>query len=308
MSELKDIDRINAFSKRELTEEEVYIFTLTLCDNDIDRDYECFSLDALKQLKELFIGKTGIFDHSMKSADQKARIFDTYIEKSDDELTAYGDGLYRLKARAYMLRNDENKTLIDEIEGGIKKEVSVSCSMEKAVCSVCGKDRRSERCGHIGGKSYGGKLCYTTLSDASDAYEFSFVAVPAQRRAGVTKSYYSKEVNALDDIIKAVRSDCEKLELNAAQLKQLNCYINSLEENATLGVRFKSELCRDVLKLFTEKVPEIEREVFSEIVSAMTVSELIAVKESLVKSGEVPEPQLISAEGKTAKDYSQFRI
>ena len=32
-------------------------------------------------------------------------------------------------------------------------------------------------------------LCHTILSDITDAYEWSFVAVPAQRNAGVTKQY-----------------------------------------------------------------------------------------------------------------------
>ena len=37
--------------------------------------------------------------------------------------------------------------------------------------------------------SYGGKLCYFTLKAPTDAYEWSFVAVPAQRKAGVMKSF-----------------------------------------------------------------------------------------------------------------------
>jgi len=37
-------------------------------------------------------------------------------------------------------------------------------------------------------------LCTFTLNGAKDAYEFSLVAVPAQRAAGVTKSYTGKTV------------------------------------------------------------------------------------------------------------------
>lgn len=303
-----DIEKINAFSKKELKEDEVYTFTLTLCDNDIDRDFESFSPAALEQLKTLFVGKTGIFDHSMKSSDQKARIFDTYIETPQGEKTKSGEQLYRLKARAYMLKNEENKTLIDEIEGGIKKEVSVSCSMGSSVCSVCGKDRKKERCSHIGGKSYNGKLCYTVLDNALDAYEFSFVAVPAQRSAGVTKSFKAKEDEILENIIEKVHSGCEIAGLSSAQVKQLGAYIDSLEEDAELGKQYKKELSQQVLRLFAMKLPEIDSKLFGSVVSVMTVNELLGFKEGLEKSDKTAEVQLASAADKAARDYSQFRI
>ena len=53
------LSKINRFTRRELTAEEVYLFDVILCDNDIDRDGECFSEAALEQMKGLFIGKTG---------------------------------------------------------------------------------------------------------------------------------------------------------------------------------------------------------------------------------------------------------
>lgn len=48
---------------------------MRLCDNEIDRDGERFSLEALEQLKALFVGKTGIFDHDPKGENQTARIY-----------------------------------------------------------------------------------------------------------------------------------------------------------------------------------------------------------------------------------------
>lgn len=55
--------QLNQFTRRTLTQEEVFLFDVRLCDNEIDRDGERFSLEALEQLKTLFVGKTGIFDH-----------------------------------------------------------------------------------------------------------------------------------------------------------------------------------------------------------------------------------------------------
>ena len=53
-------------------------------------------------------------------------------------------------------------------------------------------------CMHYWGKEYetdsGKKVCYFTLDGAKEAYEVSFVAVPAQPRAGTTKNYGGKEI------------------------------------------------------------------------------------------------------------------
>ena len=60
------LEQLNRFTRRTLTQEEVFLFDVRLCDNEIDRDGERFSLEALEQLKALFVGKTGIFDHDPK--------------------------------------------------------------------------------------------------------------------------------------------------------------------------------------------------------------------------------------------------
>ncbi|OPZ45151.1 MAG: hypothetical protein BWY95_02051 [Bacteroidetes bacterium ADurb.BinA104] len=107
-----------------------------------------------------------------------------------------------LRGSAYMLRTTETAELIKAIEGGIKKEVSVGCSMGGCNCSICG-ERFSYNwqtgkflCenNHFKGDTYDGKRSVGDLVDPKDAYEVSFVAVPAQRGAGVTKD----EDGALD--------------------------------------------------------------------------------------------------------------
>ena len=85
-----------------------------------------------------------------------------------------------------MVRTDDNSSLIREIEGGIKKEISISCSVRKRICSICGSEGF---CGHTVGDVYDGILCHKILDDVQDAYEWSFVTVPAQVRAGVTKQF-----------------------------------------------------------------------------------------------------------------------
>ena len=46
------LEKINRFTRRKLTEDEVYVFSVILCDNDIDRDCERFSDNALEALVE----------------------------------------------------------------------------------------------------------------------------------------------------------------------------------------------------------------------------------------------------------------
>lgn len=194
------LEKINKFTRRDFTEEELYVFSVILCDNEVDRDYECFSDDALESLKSLFIGKTGIFDHNPSTSNQNARIFDTEIVVDNERMTKNGKPYKYIKAMAYMVRTDSNKNLIAEIDAGIKKEVSISCSVSKKICSVCGKDKTSGNCSHIKGKSYNNKLCYVILDNVSDSYEWSFVAVPAQVNAGVTKKFTEETEKKSADI------------------------------------------------------------------------------------------------------------
>ena len=74
-----------------MTEDEVYVFAVVLCDNDIDSDCERFSDEALEELREKFIGRTGIFDHDASSANQTARIYDTELITDDTRRTKSGE-------------------------------------------------------------------------------------------------------------------------------------------------------------------------------------------------------------------------
>ena len=150
----EELARINRFAKKELRAEEVYTFAVKLCDNEVDRDFERFDRAALEKLSELFVGRTGIFDHSWSAGGQTARIYRAEVIEEETRTTA-GDKYCWCKGWAYMLRTEKNAELIAEIEGGIKKEVSVGCSAAKRSCSICGKD--AGLCEHERGKYYGGK-------------------------------------------------------------------------------------------------------------------------------------------------------
>lgn len=305
----EDLAKIQQFSRRELLPEEIYVFNVDLCNNDVDRDYEKFSVETLEQMAELFVGKTGIFDHSMKSADQTARIFDAFVEKVNGKKTADGEDFYSLKAKAYMLNNEENKSLIDSIEAGIKKEVSVSCSVDKAYCSICHTDRKRAACEHRKGKMYGDRLCFNILTDATDAYEFSFVAVPAQREAGVTKSFSLKEEAEMQDIVKMI-SQGDEITLSKSQTNELYSYIEGLKQEAELGEAYKKKLIKQVVELFKSAFPKMEEALVVSVASVMTSKELLGFCDGMKKSLNESKikPQLaVKAETKM-NDYSDFKI
>ena len=184
-----ELAAVNAFAKTELAAEEVYIFSVVLCDNEIDRDYERFTERTLEELRELFVGVTGIHDHEWKSGNQKARIYRTELLRDEERTNGAGLPYMYLKGHAYMLRTESNAELIAEIEGGIKRETSVGCSVARSICSICGEELGASGCVHEKGRIYDGVLCYAKLEGAQDAYEWSFVAVPAQKRAGVSKRF-----------------------------------------------------------------------------------------------------------------------
>ncbi len=185
------LEKINRYSKSPLTAEQVYCFDVRLCDDQPDRDFERFDTAALSEMAELFLGKTGIADHDWSAERQVARIFDAQVVTQN--------GISYLKAQCYLLRTQKNEELIAEIEGGIKKEVSIGCAMGKSICSVCGKPYGS--CEHRKGVCYGEDVCLAVLSEPIDAYEFSFVAVPAQKHAGILKAWKGGECMSLKELV-----------------------------------------------------------------------------------------------------------
>ena len=186
-----ELAKINEFTLNSVTEKDVFVYKIVVADNELeyDRDFEPLTLSALEDLQKHLVGKTMIFDHNPSAENQVARIYETFLEKSE-KLTSGGEPSAKLIAKCYMIRTAKNADLIAEISGGIKKEVSVGFRATSFRCSICGKDGDyTYRCSHRKGESYGGKICYNLICGATDAYEVSFVAVPCQPNAGTTKSF-----------------------------------------------------------------------------------------------------------------------
>lgn len=193
-----DLKKINKYTLSPVSAEDVFIFKATIADNEQDdRNFMPFNLKALQDLKKLYPGKTMLKDHARRADNQIARIYDTELVQDANKQTELGELHTELVAKIYMIKTNSNKDLISEIMGGIKKEVSTSTVPEKMVCNICGVDNMKDYCRHWPGREYDvadatGKSdkrrCKMLLHGAKEAYELSFVAVPAQPRAGTHKS------------------------------------------------------------------------------------------------------------------------
>ena len=248
------LEAINALAKAELTAEQVYVFSLRLCDDQVDRDHERFDTEALAGLAKLFIGKTGILDHQWSAGNQVARIFETEVVR--EERVSY------IKAWAYIRRGGRAEELIADIEAGILKEVSVGCAMGMAVCSVCGSEYGT--CGHRKGEHYDGQLCCAILREPMDAYEFSFVAVPAQREAGVLKA------------LGGGRNLKELAEEFGAQGEY-----RALFKDAQLGRQYAKQLQDDVVRLCLSLELGVAEPVLRSVFGHAAGEDLLAVKAAL---------------------------
>lgn len=278
------LEAINALAKTRLNGEQVYVFSLRLCDDRIDRDGERFDTGALPGLAKLFLGKTGILDHRWSTENQVARIFETQVVKEKDE--SY------IRAWAYIRRGGKNDELIADIEAGIKKEVSVGCAMAQAVCSVCGSEYGT--CGHVKGERYDGQVCAVILKEPVDAYEFSFVAVPAQREAGVMKG------------MGAAVSLKELAAEHGAQAEY-----RALTKEAELGRRYRKDLEDGVVRLGLALELGVSEPVLRSLAQTAGAEELLALKDAL--QGRLDESlpmvsQLLGVKGKPEKIESGFLI
>ena len=285
----EDLQKINALTRREFSPEELYCFRVVLCDNEVDRDYEQFDRETLEQLAQLFVGKTGICDHNPSAQNQQARIYTASVEAFPGKYNSLGEEYFAVVARAYMVRTESNRDLILEIEAGIKKEVSVGCSVRESTCSICGENRNLIDCGHRKGEYYDGKLCYCILHDAQDAYEWSFVAVPAQRQAGVIKSSQLQSQRGVVQKLWKAAEQGQGMWIDKEQVSQLQRMVKNLLSDCEEARRAAR---REVSQSFLQKgvSGETENRALSEMLDQFSIQQLRLLSKVLGGTDREMEP------------------
>lgn len=189
--------------------------------------------------------------------------------------------------------------------------------VKKRVCSVCG----AESCVHVPGKTYNGKRCVRILSGAADAYEFSFVAVPAQRAAGVVKKFSprfeesekKKEVKTVYDIVKKLADGEDSVTVAKEELNMLKTELKALFDRAECGDRYRAALCERIYKLSAVAQPEFKRGLTEAITKSLGIAELEEMAAALAKAAErkmpvMPQLAAEKTEDTNAADDGAFRI
>ena len=166
------------------------------------------------------------------------------------------------------------------------------------MCSICGEDINT--CAHKKGEVYGGKVCCAELVNAQDAYEWSFVAVPAQPRAGVLKRCGGEDAGTLKTLVKRRGSRANQRELE------------TLEQQAALGKRYLSELRGEVKRLMLVCEQEADGEAIEKLAEKLDESELKEMEKlyrgKMAKKLGLRTQLTYGEKTKVAEDESDFRV
>ena len=192
----KDIDlyeelrKVNEHTIEPLTPDDVYLFEVEICDNDVDRVYDRMSDGFLEQVANKIVGVTGLKDHDWSSDNQLSRLYDARVVEDVGKVTSLNEPRKYVLGRAYTL--SRYKDYVDKIKAGLLKESSLAFKSVGDTCSICGKpmvkgegDIGHCENGHIAGNIVDGKLCYNNITELVDIMEWSLVAVPCQQNAGI---------------------------------------------------------------------------------------------------------------------------
>jgi hypothetical protein len=170
---------VNRFALRPLSEEEVAVFTLDLCNNQVDRHYSRFPEEELERVNALTPGRPLMERHDLAGTLPRGTFFRSRLHRENDRVSVRPD--------VYVLRSGANRDFILNIEGGVYRETSIGFSFRRPECSICGRDLRA--CTHVPGRSYGGKVCHFIMRGVIDVIEGSVVPAGSQGTRFVARQH-----------------------------------------------------------------------------------------------------------------------
>ena len=134
---------INRLALRPLQLEEVAVFTLDLCNNQVDRHFSRFPEEELERINQLTPGRPLMERHDLRGTLPRGTFFRSHLHRNGDHIS--------VRPEVYVLRAADNHDFILNIEGGVYRETSIGFSFRTPECAVCGQDLRT--CAHVP-KSY----------------------------------------------------------------------------------------------------------------------------------------------------------
>lgn len=162
--------RVNAFALRPLEQDEFAVFTLDLCHNQVDRHFSRFPDEELEKIDRMVLGRPLMERHDLRGSLPRGTFFHSRLHRDGERLSVRPD--------VYVLRTDENRDFILNIEGGVYRETSIAFSFQLPECSICSRDLRT--CDHVPGRSYGGEVCHFIMRNVLEVIEGSVVPSGSQ--------------------------------------------------------------------------------------------------------------------------------
>ncbi len=170
MDESDVADAVNRFALREMDGAEYVTFTLDLCNNQVDRHFSRFPEEELERINALVPGRPLMERHDLRGTLPRGRFFRSALHREGEMVS--------VRPEVYVMRTEENRDFILNIEGGVYRETSIGFSFRMPECSVCGKDLRT--CDHVPGQAYGEDVCHFIMRDVLEVLEGSVVSSGSQ--------------------------------------------------------------------------------------------------------------------------------
>lgn len=163
------------------------------------------------------------------------------------------------------------------------------------------------------GKSYKGAVCHAVLCEPTDAYEWSFVAVPAQRGAGVTKAFTLQTREELDtqQLLKSLQAAQEGISLNAEQARQLLDYLQTAKQAQQEAAAYREELLQETVDMLPGLLPALSEHTGRALCANLSAAQLKQLQTALcTKSMQLPAktPQLRVLPGGRGQNHDAFKI
>jgi hypothetical protein len=169
-TEAADLAAVNQYALKPQGAEDVAIFQMDLCNDQVDRHFSRFPKEELAKINGMVPGRPLMERHDMRGSLPRGTFFRSGIHEEG--------GVMSVRPEVYVLRTKENEEFIRQIEGGVYRETSIGFVFERPECAVCGKDMRV--CEHIAGRMYEGKQCHYLMRNVVDVIEGSVVGAGSQ--------------------------------------------------------------------------------------------------------------------------------
>jgi len=188
---------VNKFTLRQLDRDEFAVFTMDLCNNRVDAHYSRFPVNELESINKMVPGRPFMERHDTKGTLPRGTFFRSRLHEDPDR------DYVSVRPDVYILHTEDNRGLIDNIEGGVYRATSIGFSFMHPECSICHKDIRT--CDHVPGRTYGEESCHYVMHDVVSVLEGS-VVFSASQGTGFVAGRDDASRPTASDALKAARA------------------------------------------------------------------------------------------------------